>query len=61
MDQKLKIAVVGLGRIGWQFHFAQTLASDQFELCAVVDPYIRIEESRELMHILDLCRRSADF
>jgi scyllo-inositol 2-dehydrogenase (NADP+) len=38
MDQKLKIAVVGLGRIGWKFHFAQALASDRFELCAVVDP-----------------------
>ena len=38
MNQKLKTAVVGLGRIGWQFHFKQSVASDQFNLCAVVDP-----------------------
>lgn len=36
--KKLNIAVVGLGRIGWQFHFKQTLASDRFDLIAVVDP-----------------------
>ena len=38
MNQKLKTAVVGLGRIGWQFHFKQSVASDQFDLQAVVDP-----------------------
>ena len=37
MNRKLKIAVVGLGRIGWRFHFQQVLTSDQFELTAVVD------------------------
>jgi scyllo-inositol 2-dehydrogenase (NADP+) len=38
MNQKLRTAVVGLGRVGWQFHFKQSVASDQFDLCAVVDP-----------------------
>lgn len=38
MNETLKTAVVGLGRIGWQFHFKESVASDQFELCAVVDP-----------------------
>jgi len=35
---KLRVVVVGLGRIGWQFHFKEAVASDQFELSAVVDP-----------------------
>ena len=38
MAEKLRISVVGLGRVGWQFHFKQTVASDRFELLAVVDP-----------------------
>jgi scyllo-inositol 2-dehydrogenase (NADP+) len=38
MNEKLKTAVVGLGRIGWQFHFKQSVASSQFELQAVADP-----------------------
>lgn len=45
--KKLTIAVVGLGRIGWQFHFKQTLASDRFDLIAVVDPLPeRLAEAR---------------
>ncbi len=47
MNQRLKIAVVGLGRIGWRFHFQQALTSDQFELTAVVDPLPdRLAEAR---------------
>ena len=47
MNQTLKIAIVGLGRIGWRFHFQQALASDQFELTAVVDPLPeRLSEAR---------------
>ena len=47
MNGKLKIAVVGLGRIGWRFHFQQALASDQFELISVVDPLPdRLAEAR---------------
>lgn len=47
MDEKLKIAVVGLGRIGWRFHFQQALASDRFELVSVVDPLPdRLAEAR---------------
>lgn len=38
MNEKLKTAVVGLGRIGWQFHFKQSVASSHFDLQAVVDP-----------------------
>ena len=32
------MVVVGLGRVGWQFHFRQAVASDRFDLQAVVDP-----------------------
>ena len=47
MSEKLNTAVVGLGRVGWQFHFRQSIASDQFELCAVVDPLReRLAEAR---------------
>ena len=34
----LRVAVVGLGRIGWQTHIPQALKHSGFELCAVVDP-----------------------
>ena len=47
MNQITKIAIVGLGRIGWRFHFQQALSSDQFELTAVVDPLPeRLSEAR---------------
>lgn len=36
--QKLRTAVVGLGRIGWQFHVPEIVKHDNFELAAVVDP-----------------------
>jgi scyllo-inositol 2-dehydrogenase (NADP+) len=46
LPERLKSVVVGLGRIGWQFHFKETVASDQFDLLAVVDPLaIRVEEA----------------
>jgi predicted dehydrogenase len=35
---KLSSVVVGLGRIGWEFHFKEQIKSEQFELQAVVDP-----------------------
>ncbi|MBT99227.1 MAG: hypothetical protein CL902_11450 [Dehalococcoidia bacterium] len=38
MSQKLSVAVVGLGRIGWQFHFRNAFSSDGYDLLAVVDP-----------------------
>lgn len=38
MAEQLSSAVVGLGRIGWQFHFKQQVEADQFALLAVVDP-----------------------
>ena len=34
----LRSAVIGLGRIGWQFHAPEILKSDKYELVAVVDP-----------------------
>jgi scyllo-inositol 2-dehydrogenase (NADP+) len=34
----LRTAVVGLGRIGWQFHVPQIARHEGFELTAVVDP-----------------------
>jgi predicted dehydrogenase len=36
--QVLRTAVIGLGRIGWQFHIPNILRHDGFELVAVVDP-----------------------
>lgn len=38
MTKKLRIAIVGLGRIGWNFHFKQICQSSNFNLIAVVDP-----------------------
>ena len=38
MSEKIGVVVVGLGRIGWQFHFKEALASEHFDLLAVVDP-----------------------
>ena len=47
LSEKLSIAVVGLGRIGWQFHFKQTLESDVYDLVAVVDPLEeRVDEAK---------------
>ncbi|HOF88411.1 MAG TPA: Gfo/Idh/MocA family oxidoreductase [Armatimonadota bacterium] len=34
----LSTAVIGLGRVGWQFHIPHILAHDGFQLTAVVDP-----------------------
>ena len=58
MSQTLKIAVVGLGRIGWQFHYKQALASKQFELTAVVDP---LPERLEEAHTESGCKTYSDF
>lgn len=33
----LRTALIGLGRIGWQFHLPQIIAHDGYGLCAVVD------------------------
>ncbi|MDP6380012.1 MAG: Gfo/Idh/MocA family oxidoreductase [Phycisphaerae bacterium] len=40
----LRTAVIGLGRIGWQFHLPQITSRDGFDLVAVADP---LEERRE--------------
>jgi predicted dehydrogenase len=58
MNEKLKTAVVGLGRIGWAFHFKQSVASDRFDLCAVADPLPdRLTEAHEEAG----CRGYSDF
>ena len=38
MKTPLRIAVVGLGRVGWAFHFKRAAASTDFNLAAIVDP-----------------------
>ena len=49
MPKKLNIAVVGLGRIGWHFHFNQCRRSPNFDLVAVVDPLPeQLAEAREV-------------
>ena len=43
----LRTAVIGLGRIGWQFHVPQIAQHDGFELVAVVDPLQeRLDEAK---------------
>jgi len=34
----IKTALIGLGRIGWQYHMPEILSHEGFELTAVVDP-----------------------
>ncbi len=36
--KKLKTAVIGLGRIGWEVHLPGCAANPGFEVCAAVDP-----------------------
>ena len=40
----LRTAVIGLGRIGWQFHVPQVAAQEGFDLVAVVEP---LQERRD--------------
>lgn len=48
----LRTAIVGLGRIGWQFHLPQVARHEGFELVAVVDPLQeRLEEARSAFHV----------
>ena len=45
--KKLRVAVIGLGRIGWQYHLPQIESHEGFELVAVVDPLPeRLEEAK---------------
>ncbi|MDA0746660.1 MAG: Gfo/Idh/MocA family oxidoreductase [bacterium] len=49
MAAKLKIAVAGLGRVGWTFHFRRAHESDRFDLAAAIDPLEeRLAEAREI-------------
>jgi scyllo-inositol 2-dehydrogenase (NADP+) len=36
--KRLRTAVVGLGRIGWQYHIPSIIRNEGFDLAAVVDP-----------------------
>jgi predicted dehydrogenase len=45
----LKTAIVGLGRIGWQFHLPQLQKHELFDLTAAVDPvFERRKEAKEI-------------
>ena len=56
-DRVLKCAVVGLGRIGWQFHIPQILKNPGFELTAVVDPDPeRLAEAQQKFGLQLVCR-----
>jgi predicted dehydrogenase len=45
---KLRTAVIGLGRAGWQMHIPQVVRHDGYDLIAVVDPLQeRLEEARK--------------
>lgn len=54
----MKIAVAGLGRIGWKFHFRESVASPDFDLVAVVDP---LEERRSEAEVESGCRSYETF
>lgn len=46
-NKQLRTAVVGLGRIGWQFHLPEIGSHDGFKLVAVVDPLAeRLQEAK---------------
>ena len=45
--RRIRTAVIGLGRIGWEFHLPQVAAHREFELVAVVDP---LAERRDEAH-----------
>ncbi len=45
----MKTAVVGLGRIGWQFHLPQIASHEGFELVGVADPLQeRLDEAKKI-------------
>lgn len=45
----IKTVLIGLGRIGWQFHLPQLQSHPEFALTAVVDPALeRLEEAKTL-------------
>jgi len=55
----LKVAVVGLGRIGWQTHIPEVLKHDGFELCAVVDPLReRLQDAADKFGVKGLYRNT---
>lgn len=48
----LKTTVVGLGRIGWQYHIPEILKNGKFELTAVVDPMReRLDEAEKEFNV----------
>jgi predicted dehydrogenase len=47
VEPPLRIAVVGLGRVGWSFHFKRAAASPDFTMAAVVDPLRKRREEAE--------------
>lgn len=48
----LKTALVGLGRVGWQFHLPNIVSHEKFNLCAVVDlSEERLHEAYEKYHV----------
>lgn len=58
MARKLKVAISGLGRIGWDFHAQQLKQSSAFSIAAVNDPVCtRREEGSACFH----CPAYADF
>jgi len=49
---KLRTAIVGLGRVGWQFHLPQAVKHEGFQVVAVVDPLAeRLEEARTTLGV----------
>lgn len=58
MPKQLRIAVAGLGRIGWHFHCGQIAKHHSFKLAAVADPVAeRLDEAKAKFR----CQPYADF
>jgi len=48
--KKLRTAVIGLGRVGWNFHIPKILQNEGFELVGVVDPLEERRQEAEAKH-----------
>ncbi|MBQ7176122.1 MAG: Gfo/Idh/MocA family oxidoreductase [Victivallales bacterium] len=57
----LRCAVIGLGRIGWNFHIPQLMKYEGFTLSAIVDPNeSRLQDAREKLGISALFKNCSE-
>lgn len=59
-DQRLRIAVAGLGRIAWQYHIPSIATDPRFQLIAVADPLMaRLEEAKSAWGVTNIYQELA--